>query len=118
MQWGRKDYNSGTGTICPVLAADQALREWTRSVPRGALPGLRSDTQRGARPIRDGRLQRRSGSGGLGLLEDPVDLVDLVEQLLRLGGIEPALRAGCPGELGGLIEEGVQLGVLLEVRGL
>src|SRR5512144_1423907 len=62
----------------------------------------------------------RSPAGGarLGLLrlpEDLRDLVDLVEQLLRDGGVERTLRAAGAGELGRVPEQLVQLRVLLEV---
>src|SRR3954465_9371535 len=59
------------------------------------------------------------GSGrGLGLPEDLVDLGDVVQQLLTLGGVHAALAAGGAGPLGGLVEQLVQPRVLLEVRGL
>src|SRR3954453_9105828 len=59
------------------------------------------------------------GSGrGLGLPEDLVDLGDVVQQLLALGGVHAALAAGRAGLLGGLVEQLVQLRVLLEVRRL
>src|ERR1044072_1621953 len=57
-------------------------------------------------------------SGLLRLPEDLVDLGDLVEQLLRLPGVGRALRAGRTGQLGRLVEQLVQPGGLLEVRGL
>src|ERR1039458_4937612 len=58
------------------------------------------------------------GLGLLGLPEDLVDLVDLGQQRVRLGGIGAALGATSAGQLGGLVEQRVQLGVLLEVRRL
>src|SRR3954462_1960258 len=57
-------------------------------------------------------------SGLLRLPEDLVDLGDLVEQLLRLAGVDAALAASGAGQLGGLVEQLVQLRVLLEVRRL
>src|SRR5580704_18071633 len=56
--------------------------------------------------------------GLLGLPEDLVDLLDLGQQFVRLGRVRAALGAGRPGELGGLVEQLVQLRVLLEVRRL
>src|SRR6478735_9188823 len=57
-------------------------------------------------------------SGLLRLPEDLRDLVDLGEQLVGLAGVELTLGAGGTGQLGGLVDQGVQLRVLLEVRGL
>src|SRR5437764_3459680 len=54
----------------------------------------------------------------LRLPEDLVDLGDLLKQLLGLGRVDAALAAGRAGELGGLVEQLVQLRVLLEVRRL
>src|SRR5689334_16608023 len=54
----------------------------------------------------------------LGLPEDLRDLVDLRQQLVRGGHVGAALGAACPGQLGGLVEQLVQLRVLLEVRRL
>src|SRR3954451_18217702 len=59
-----------------------------------------------------------SSGCGLRLPEDLVDLGDVVEQLLALGGVHAALAAGGAGLLGRLVEQLVQLRVLLEVRGL
>src|ERR1022692_245648 len=58
------------------------------------------------------------GLGLLGLPEDLVDLVDLGQQFVRLGDVGAALGATSAGQLGGLVEQRVQLGVLLEVRRL
>src|SRR3712207_7896577 len=55
---------------------------------------------------------------GLRLPEDPVDLGDVVQQLLGLGRVHAALAAGGAGLLGRLVEQLVQLRVLLEGRGL
>src|SRR5438067_9256006 len=55
-------------------------------------------------------------SGFLGLPEDLVDLLDGVEELLALGRVDRVLAL--PGQLGGLPEEVVDLGVLLGVLGL
>src|SRR5580704_16785690 len=55
----------------------------------------------------------------LGLPEDLADLVDLAQQLVghrRVGAGLGATASAC--QLGGLVEEGVQLRVLLEVRRL
>src|SRR3954451_3280301 len=57
-------------------------------------------------------------SGLLGLPEDLGDLVDLGQQLVGLRGVQLALGAGGAGELGGLVDQRVQLRVLLEVRWL
>src|SRR3954451_3806130 len=57
-------------------------------------------------------------SGLLRLPEDLVDLGDLLQQLLGLAGVDGALAAGCAGQLRGLVEQLVQVGVLLEVRRL
>jgi hypothetical protein len=54
----------------------------------------------------------------LGLPEDLGDLLDLSEQLLGHGRVDRALRARGAGQLGGLVEQRVQLRVLLEVRRL
>src|SRR5713226_4669623 len=69
-----------------------------------------------ARPPACAALRNRSAL--LGLPEDLVDLLDLGEKLFRLGHVDAALGAGRAGELGGLVEQRVQLRVLLEVRGL
>src|ERR1700759_741596 len=61
---------------------------------------------------------RRAGSALLGLPEDLVDLLDLGQQFVRLGHVHAALGPRGPGELGGLVEQLVQLRVLLEVRRL
>src|SRR5690242_16946890 len=61
---------------------------------------------------------RRAGSALLGLPEDLVDLLDLGQQFVRLGHVHAALGTRGPGELGGLVEQLVQLRVLLEVRRL
>src|SRR5205807_8987460 len=58
------------------------------------------------------------GSALLGLPEDLVDLLDLGEKLVRLGHVGAALGAARARELGGLVEQRVQVRVLLEVRGL
>src|SRR5580693_4456995 len=55
----------------------------------------------------------------LRLPEDLRDLLDLREQLVRRGDVGRALGAATtPGQLRGLVDEGVQLRVLLEVRRL
>src|SRR5215831_15677660 len=54
----------------------------------------------------------------LGLPEDLVDLRDLAQQLVRLGHVHAALGARGAGQLGGLVEQLVQVRVLLEVRRL
>src|SRR6185312_11137070 len=53
---------------------------------------------------------RRAGSALLGLPEDLADLLDLRQQLVSYGRVGAALRARGPGELGGLVEQLVQLG--------
>src|SRR5580704_15443145 len=58
------------------------------------------------------------GSGLLGFPEDLGDLVDLGEQLAGRGGVGAALGSAGSGELGGFVEELVEVGVLLEVRWL
>src|SRR3984957_18100991 len=54
----------------------------------------------------------------LGLPEDLGDLLDLGEQLVGRLDVDRALGAACACELGGLVEQRVQLRVLLEVRRL
>src|SRR5580698_6768174 len=54
----------------------------------------------------------------LGLPEDLGDLLDLAQQLVRLLDRAAALGAARPGQLGGLVEQLVELRVLLEVGGL
>src|SRR5690606_29106537 len=51
----------------------------------------------------------------LGLPEDLGNLVDLLQQLVRLGRVGRRLGPGSAGQLGGLVEELVELRVLLEV---
>src|SRR3984957_1459510 len=72
-----------------------------------------------APPTGASAMQLPSGSALLGLPENLVDLVNLRQQLVghaRVGaGLGPAATAR---ELGGLVEEGVQLRVLLKVRRL
>src|SRR5215469_10654139 len=58
------------------------------------------------------------GLGLLGLPEDLVDLFDLAEQLVGLGDLDGALCPGCTSQLGGFIEELVQLRILRKVRWL
>src|SRR6195952_1822416 len=67
------------------------------------------------------RLQTKSPSLRSGLLrlpEDLGDLVDLGQQLVGLARVELALGTAGAGQLGGLVDELVELRVLLEVRGL
>src|SRR5207248_10667012 len=54
----------------------------------------------------------------LGLPEDLGDLLDLTEQLVGRADVHAALGATGAGQLGRLVEQLVQLGVLLEVRRL
>src|SRR6266576_783238 len=68
-----------------------------------------------ARPPADAAV---TGSALLRLPEDLADLLDLCEKLVRLGHVGAALGAGRARELGGLVEQRVELRVLLEVRGL
>src|SRR3712207_3239523 len=94
----------------------------TNSMPNGPSSGgrdARDDNGRRARcsPAGVGAVPEDSG-GGLRLPEDLVDLGDVVQQLLALGGVHAALAAGGAGLLGRLVEQLVQLRVLLEVRGL
>src|SRR4051794_12641431 len=79
-----------------------------RAAPEG-------DPAVGPLPAEEGGL---SSGCGLRLPEDLVDLGDVVQQLLALGGVHAALAAGGAGLLGRLVEQLVQLWVLLEVRGL
>src|SRR3954471_17631703 len=79
-----------------------------RAAPEG-------DPAVGPLPAEEGGL---SSGCGLRLPEDLVDLGDVVQQLLALGGVHAALAAGRAGLLGGLVEQFVQLRVLLEVRRL
>ena len=60
---------------------------------------------------------QRGASGLFGLSEDLADVLDLGQQLVRLDGVGAAFgtRGAC--ELGGLVEQRVELRVLLEVRG-
>src|SRR5689334_18536161 len=67
-------------------------------------------------PMKTKRPELRSGL--LRLPEDLGDLVDLGQQLVGDVGVHRALGAGGTRELGGLVDERVQLRVLLEVRGL
>src|SRR3954469_24775110 len=70
-----------------------------------------------ARPLLGRASQRcRSGGGLLGLPEDLGDLVDLAEQLVGDLGVPRGLGAAATGELGGLVEQLVEVGALLEVR--
>src|SRR3954453_9579331 len=86
---------------------------------RAAVTTSRAQSSFGWRRLeRPQLLRRRRGSSLLGLPEDLGDLVDLGEQLVGHVAVEGALGAGGAGELGGLVDQGVQLGVLLEVRGL
>src|SRR4051812_8351690 len=63
------------------------------------------------------RTSRLCGLGGLlGCPEDLVDALDEVEELLALLGVHRLL--GLAGLLGGLPEQLVQLGMLLDVLGL
>src|ERR1700712_4354657 len=67
------------------------------------------------------RLRTKSPSLRSGLLrlpEDLGDLVDLGQQLVGLARVELALGTTGAGQLGGLVDELVELRVLLEVRGL
>src|SRR3954447_18871657 len=57
-------------------------------------------------------------SGLLRLPEDLSDLVDLGQQLVGLAGVHLALGAARSGQLRGLVDQGVELRVLLEVRRL
>src|SRR6266702_12375 len=84
------------------------------SAPDVGKPGLRARVSR--RWARD--RGRRDRLGLLGLPEDLVDLLDLGQQFLRLGHVHAALGAGGARELGGLVEQLVQLRVLVEVRRL
>src|SRR6266702_8372324 len=86
----------------------------SRSAPDVGKPGLRARVSR--RWARD--RGRRDRLGLLGLPEDLVDLLDLGQQFLRLGHVHAALGAGGARELGGLVEQLVQLRVLVEVRRL
>jgi hypothetical protein len=54
----------------------------------------------------------------LGFPEDLADLLDLRQQLAGHGRVGTALGARRTGQLRGLVEQGVQLRVLLEVRRL
>jgi hypothetical protein len=63
-------------------------------------------------------IRPRAKSALLGLPEDLADLLDLGQQFVRLGHVHAALGARGPGELGGLVEQLVQLRILLEMRRL
>src|SRR6266568_4569290 len=73
---------------------------------------------RGARAAFGGYVADGVLSALLGLPEDLGDLLDLAEQFVCLADIGAALGARRARELGGLVEERVQLRVLLEVRRL
>src|SRR3954452_25203222 len=92
----------------------------TRDVVDAALIPLADSlrTEAASRSLRCSSDDLPAMSGLLGLPEDLRDLVDLGEQLVGLAGVHLALGAGGTGQLGGLVDEGVQLGVLLEVRRL
>src|SRR6478735_8526248 len=96
------------------LAGSVALGDST------ALASLRPSSAVATSQARSRLVTRRPSlrSGLLRLPEDLRDLVDLGEQLVGLAGVELTLGAGGTGQLGGLVDQGVQLGVLLEVRGL
>ena len=70
----------------------------------------------GGAPVRT----RRLGSSRLGLGEDLGDFVDLGEQLVGHGRVVGGLGTTwtAAGKLGGLVEQLMQIGILLEVRGL
>src|SRR5215467_13438528 len=82
-------------------------------------PGARLRRRpRGNRAASGIRCPAVAGSALLGLPEDLVDLLDLGEQLVGLRHVDAALGAGRASQLGGLVEQRVQLRVLREVRGL
>src|SRR3546814_14439156 len=82
--------------------------------PRGRARGL----HRKDRPLERQSLTVRGGTGSglLGLPEDLGDLVDLRKQVVGSLGFHRALGAAGTGELGGLVDQRVQLRVLLEVE--
>src|SRR6266700_4229707 len=104
--------------MCRPLIATYRVREtergsaalaWGVALPRCSL--LRWGLARGG----------RGSSPGLALLgfpEDLGDLLDLGKQLLCRLDVDGALGAAGACQLGGLVEQGVQLRVLLEVRRL
>jgi hypothetical protein len=104
---------AATKTTHRHLLADQRRRARAAGQPlTGKVRVCLHDVLPGIRPPGRCRL------GLLGLPEDLVDLLDLGQQLVRLGHVHAALGPRGPGELGGLVEQLVQLRVLLEVRRL
>ncbi len=85
--------------------------------PSVPIPGC-GPAQRRRRHRSSGKQSKKKGSGLLGFPEDLRDLLDLLEELVGDGGVGGALGTAGAGQLGGLVEEGVQLGVGGEVRGL
>src|SRR6516164_7513424 len=73
---------------------------------------------RGNRAASGVRCPATAGSALLGLPEDLVDLLDLGEKLIGLRHVGAAFGAGRTSELGGLVEQRVELRVLLKVRRL
>src|SRR6266567_7771001 len=113
----------GTAVVAAVSSVTSLLRAGFLSPPTASnLPPAGHDEKRGA-PRRSGerrgaQADPRHRLGLLGLPEDLVDLLDLGQQFLCLGHIRAALGTRSPRELGGLVEQLVQLGILLEVRRL
>src|SRR6478672_4239577 len=100
----------------PPGPSPDAMKPGSQGAGTARIPGFTTSRQRA--PRQGARASPRHGLGLLGLPEDLVDLLDLGQQLVRLGHVHAALGTRRPGELGGLVEQLVQLGVLLEVRRL
>src|SRR5215470_6623867 len=96
-----------------TMMPDRLLPLASAEPPASSRAGGRAVT---ARPPADAGM--RAGSALLRLPEDLADLLDLGEKLVRLGHVGAALGAAGTGELGGLVEQRMELRVLLEVRRL
>src|SRR5690606_86464 len=111
------------GWNAPAIAFYDPLRarpqdKWTLYRLTGET--LAKAAREGARPGTPGRASSSARacpgrSALLGLPEDLVDFGDLREQLVGDLDVHGRLGAGGPGQLGGLVEQLVQLRVLLEV---
>src|SRR5215470_2247310 len=96
-----------------TMMPDRLLPLASAEPPASSRAGGRAVT---ARPPADAGM--RAGSALLRLPEDLADLLDLGEKLVRLGHVGAALGAAGTGQLGGLVEQRMELRVLLEVRRL
>src|SRR6266446_1613014 len=107
----------GTAVVAAVSSVTSLLRAGFRSPPTASnLPPAGHGEKRGA-PRRSAELRGAQAGpryrlGLLGLPEDLVDLLDLGQQFLGLGHVHAALGARGARQLGGLVEQLVQLLVL------